>query len=198
MALQAPSPWRPPPEWETHLPKSLERPSTSTTAVPSSESSSSSSPRQSSPLGSARTLSHLFSPSGSVASFFSTISSLASSSPSTPSDEDSPDATKSAPSRLPTRHPKRPAMFVRRSTSAVATLPTLSSRAQQEQGNQRDREAQQRKRASAPPGHLAASAAAAGLTTSTVGGELSNWMDAVTLVGRQVQASKDEHEVGGT
>ncbi|GAA5913214.1 hypothetical protein JCM8208_003236 [Rhodotorula glutinis] len=208
MTLQAPSPWRPPPEWDTSLRKSrsqqsLGRPSPSAKVVPSSDSSSPSSSRRSSPLGSARSLSHLFSSSGSVASFFSTISSLTSSS-STPSDEDSPDATKSAPSRLSSRHPKRPAMFVRRSTSALATLPTLSSRPHQhghgqQQQQQQAREAQQQKRASAPPGcELAASAATAGLSVSTMGGELSNWMDAVALAGRQAQASRDDHEPGGS
>ncbi|GAA5839904.1 hypothetical protein JCM9279_005201 [Rhodotorula babjevae] len=191
MTLQAPSPWRPPPEWDTSLRKSrsqqsLEQPSASTKVIPSSDSSSPSSSRRSSPLGSARSLSHLFSSGGSVASFFSSISSLTSSS-STPSDEDSPDATKSAPSRLSSRHPKRPAMFVRRSTSA---LPTVTSRTRQhgghQQQNEQSRKAQQLKRASAPPGgELATSAATAGLSANTMGGELSNWMDAVALAGRQ-------------
>ena len=90
-------------------------------------------------------------------------------------------------------------MFVRRSTSALSTLPTVSSRPHQHgQHQHQTREAQQLKRASAPPGELAASAATAGVSANTMGGELSNWMDAVALAGRQAQAFRDDHEPGGS
>ncbi|TNY18737.1 hypothetical protein DMC30DRAFT_39632 [Rhodotorula diobovata] len=169
MTLQAPSPWRPPSDWQVapHLRKTASQGST-TVRSPSSE------PAPSPP-----------------SSFLSSLSSLALSSPSSSptAEDDSPDATRSAPGRLSNRssstrnhqhhHPKRPAVFTRRSTSALATVT---------QRHQDPHCAHKRVRPTSE----------AGAASAAMGGELANWMDAMALAGRQAQARRDGDEPGGS